>query len=58
MAKRLERLPDGGALGGEDGAGQSVGRGLVDDLQRFRPAALRVDVHRDDRTEDLLAHQR
>ena len=41
----------------EDGARQSVRRSVVTNLERLVELAVRIDVHRDDGSEDLLFHE-
>src|ERR1035437_576281 len=48
---------DGGAVGGEDGAGEPVRRGGVDGVQQRLPVGLIVRMHREDGAEELALHQ-
>src|SRR5207249_4576902 len=53
----LVRILDRRSVAREDGAGQAVGRGPIDELERVVPLLLRIDVGRDDRAEELVAHR-
>src|SRR5215204_2403363 len=57
VAEPVGGLVDRGAVLAEDGAGQAVGRGAVDEVERLVPRALVVDIRRHDRSEQLLLQQ-
>src|SRR4051795_5610700 len=57
VAQRVVRLRDGRPVGGEHGAGESVGRGGVDHIERVIEPLLVVHVGGHDRPEQLPLHQ-
>ena len=55
MAQDVIGLDDGVAVAGDDGAGECVRGSLVADVQHLLVLVVLIDIHREDRSEDLLA---
>ena len=53
----LGTLTEGLAVAGEDGAGESVGRGLVAEVEGLLVLGILIDIDGDDGSEDLFAHR-
>lgn len=56
VAQQVASGHDGVAIGGEDGSGESVLGGSIDDLAGLLEFFVRVDENGEDRTEDLVDH--
>ena len=55
IPERAHRFAHRDAVAAEHRAGQRVGRCAIDDIERFLPFLVRIDVSGDDRSEDLFA---
>ena len=57
IAQGPVRLDEGRSILGEDRAGEAVGTGAIDHAQGLGPALRGIDVNREHRPEELLAHE-
>src|SRR4051794_17775749 len=57
VAEHFPGLLDRLAVARENGAGEPIGRGGVDELERLLPAVVRIDERGHDRPEELLLEQ-
>src|SRR5688500_6293714 len=57
VAQNERCLADRLAISAEHGAGERVGRSLIDDAESFLPLRVGIDVRGDDGAEDLFAQQ-
>src|SRR5206468_9220084 len=57
IAQRLLRVGNSCTIRGKHASGQSVRRSLIHELECRMPFLFRIDVERDDRTEQLFTHR-